>query len=187
MTKPENRDEMNINKQKSTELKKTRNQTNSSATCRKRKPGVETRVGNSLIRSDRSDQMSDCERFAQISPNKWATVRKSLRLLMTNERLWAICSGRSTKMSEWAKNPSFFWAIRAFAHYSLIFLCKNDRFAQKTDEQIPNPGRNPPLFSLFIHRKFVCLQYLLFYYLVSETISFCIQLYYVLKFCLHFE
>ena len=47
------------------------------------------------IRSDRTRQMSDCERIAQVAPDKWATVSESLRSLMTNEQLWAICSGHS--------------------------------------------------------------------------------------------
>ena len=47
------------------------------------------------ICSDRSRQMSDCERIAQVSQGKWATVSKSLRSLMTNEQLWATPSGRS--------------------------------------------------------------------------------------------
>ena len=55
------------------------------------------RAGNSLIcsslicsfRSFCSNQMSDCERFAQIAQDKWATVSESLRSLKTNERSWA--------------------------------------------------------------------------------------------------
>ena len=50
------------------------------------------------------------ERFAQVAQGKWATVSKSLRLPMTNERMWAICSGRSRQMSKWAN--------------CLVFLCK---------------------------------------------------------------
>ena len=58
------------------------------------------RVGNLLIRSslicsDCSGQMSDCEQIAEIAHKKWATVSKSLRSLMTKERLWMICSGGS--------------------------------------------------------------------------------------------
>ena len=58
------------------------------------------RVGNllirsSLIRSDCSGQMSDNEQIAEIAHQKWATVSKSLRSLMTKERLWMICSGGS--------------------------------------------------------------------------------------------
>ena len=37
--------------------------------------------------------------FAQ---DKWATVSESLRSLKTNEQPWAIHSGRSEEMSEWA-------------------------------------------------------------------------------------
>ena len=41
-------------------------------------------------RSFRSNQMSDCEQFAQIAQDKWATVRESLRSLRGNERPWQI-------------------------------------------------------------------------------------------------
>ena len=47
------------------------------------------------IRSDRSRQMSNCERIAQVAQDKWATVSESLRSLMTNEWPWVIHSGRS--------------------------------------------------------------------------------------------
>ena len=49
------------------------------------------------IRSDRSRQMRNCGQIqiAQVVQDKWATVRNSLRSLMTNERPWAICSGCS--------------------------------------------------------------------------------------------
>ena len=47
------------------------------------------------IYSDRSRQMSDCERIAQVSQDKWATMSKQLRLLMTNEQPWAIWLGCS--------------------------------------------------------------------------------------------
>ena len=43
-------------------------------------------AGLSGSSADGSDQMSDCEQFAQITQDKWATVSESLRLLMTNER-----------------------------------------------------------------------------------------------------
>ena len=75
-------------------------------------------------------------------------VSESLRLLRTNKRPQAICSGRSEgmsdreqiaqvsnqKMSKWA-NHSLFEQI---AHL-LTFLAKNERFAPKFDERIPNP------------------------------------------------
>ena len=50
-------------------------------------------IAHLLILSFRSNQMSDCERFAQIAQDKWATVSESLRSLKTNERPWAIRSG----------------------------------------------------------------------------------------------
>ena len=76
-----------------------------------------------------------CEQSAQVPHQKWA--------------MWAKCSGPSPKMSDhawfaqvahqkWA-NHLFFWAIRSFAHYLLIFFAKNPRFTQKTDERITNP------------------------------------------------
>ena len=48
----------------------------------------------------RSNQMSDCERFAHIAQDKWATVSKSLRSLRGNEQPWANRSGRSRQMSD---------------------------------------------------------------------------------------
>ena len=39
------------------------------------------------IHSDRSRQMSDCERIAQVAQAKWATVSDSLRSLMINEQM----------------------------------------------------------------------------------------------------
>ena len=64
------------------------------------------------IRSSRSGQISECERFAQVTQDKWATVSESLRSLMTNEGMWAIRSGCSGQMSKWA-NRSVFWANRS--------------------------------------------------------------------------
>ena len=74
-------------------------------------------------------------------------VSKSLRLLTINKRcertaqvahqqwgMWANHSGRSPKMSKWA-NRLFFWANGSFTN----FFAKNERLAQKTDEQIPSP------------------------------------------------
>ena len=39
--------------------------------------------------------MSDCEQFAQIAQDKWATKSESLRSIKTNERQWAKSSGCS--------------------------------------------------------------------------------------------
>ena len=43
-------------------------------------------IAHSLICTDRSRQMSDCEQIAQVANIKRATVSKSLRSLMTNEQ-----------------------------------------------------------------------------------------------------
>ena len=96
-------------------------------------------IAHLLIRSDRSNQMSNCERFAQIPQDKWATVIKSLRSLMSKEQPWANRSGRSWQMSDrerftqvahdkWANEQiaRFFWANR-----SAFSLTKNERFAKK--------------------------------------------------------
>ena len=75
---------------------------------------------HSLICSFRSNQMSDCERFAQIAQDKWATVSESLRSLRGNERPWANRSGRSRQMSDHERFAQV--AQRKWA---------NERFAQK--------------------------------------------------------
>ena len=49
--------------------------------------GKITRAGNLLFRSFGSNQMSNCEQFAQITRDKWATVSESLRSLMINEQM----------------------------------------------------------------------------------------------------
>ena len=56
-------------------------------------------IAHSLICSFRSNQMSNCEGFAQIARDKWVTVSESLRLLKTNEQPWANHSGRSWQLS----------------------------------------------------------------------------------------
>ena len=80
---------------------------------------VKYRAGNLLIRSLLirsfcSNQMSDCERFAQITQDKWVTVNEPFRSLRGNERPWANLSGRSRQMSN-----------------SLRLLRWNEQFAQK--------------------------------------------------------
>ena len=65
-----------------------------------------------------SPKISEGEQFTQVTHQKWARESNSLRSLTINERGWA---------------------NRSFAHF---FLKKNKRFAQKTDEQIPNPAVN---------------------------------------------
>ena len=72
-------------------------------------------IRSSLINSFRSNQMSDCERFAQIAQDKWATLSELLRSLRGNEQLWAIRSGRAEEMSNVSE--------------SLILLTKNERMS----------------------------------------------------------
>ena len=88
-------------------------------------------IAHSLICSNHSEQISKCERFAQVAQDKWATGSTSLRLLMTNEQIWAIHSGRSGQMSKWANSSVFLCKslIFSFAH-------KNDQLALKKFEKI---------------------------------------------------
>ena len=90
-------------------------------------------VGNLLLRSslicsDCSNQMSNCEQFAQITQDKWATLSRSLRSLMSKEWPWANCSGHSGQMSDHEQFAQvahminermskllFFWANCSFA------------------------------------------------------------------------
>ena len=81
------------------------------------------------ICSDRSRQMSDRERIAQVDQRKWATVRVSLRSLKTNERFaqvdqkkWATLSvsPRSLKTNEWfAQVAQRKWANEQFTQKNL--------------------------------------------------------------------
>ena len=82
--------------------------------------------------------------MSDVAHKKWAMwanrlfrspkMSDTLRSLRGNERSWANCSCRSTKMSKWV-NRSFFWANHSFPH----FWAKNEPFARKTDERIPSP------------------------------------------------
>ena len=70
----------------------------------------------------RSNQMSDCERFAQIAQIKWANVSESLRLLISKEWPWANRSGRSLQMShreQFAQVTHDKWANKRFAQNNL--------------------------------------------------------------------
>ena len=78
-----------------------------------------------------------------------------------NEQLWENRSGRSPKLSELV-NQSFFWANCSFAH----FWAKNQRFARKTDEQIPGPDA----YAIATQLKFLQSDKIKF--LVSFTICF---------------
>ena len=66
--------------------------------------------------------------------------------LTKNERPWAICSGRSEEMSDCERIAQVTyqkWAnelIARFFERIAHFLPENERFARKTDEQIPSPG-----------------------------------------------
>ena len=64
--------------------------------------------------------MSDCEWFAQIAQEKWATVSELLRLLMSKERPWANRSGCSWQKSDCER-------FAQVAHDKYV----NERFAQK--------------------------------------------------------
>ena len=114
-------------------------------------------------RSGLSYQKSDCEQMAQVAYDKWVTVSdslipsfwcamwanrsgcspklsddsESLRSLTKNKWPLAIRSGHSPKMRAWENE----WITHFFEPIThlLIFLQKNKRFAEKTDEWIPGP------------------------------------------------
>ena len=82
------------------------------------KPGLGIRSFAHLTFS--SNQMSNCERFAQISQDKWATVSESLRSLRENEQSWANRSGCSRQMSNHER-----------CNQVVQRKWENERFAQK--------------------------------------------------------
>ena len=75
-------------------------------------------------------------------------VSEALRSLTKNERPWAIGSGRLEEMSDRERIAQVAhqkWVNERIARFfseSLIrkFLAKNERFAQKTNEQIQSPA-----------------------------------------------
>ena len=80
-----------------------------------------------------SGQMSECEQFAQVSLDKWATVSKSLRSLMTNKQMWAIrsgCSGQMSKLLGFLSKSLIFsfaykkWAIPSKTFYRFLKFLK---------------------------------------------------------------
>ena len=73
--------------------------------------------------------MSDCERFSQIAQDKWVTVSKSLRSLMTNEKLWANCSGCSWQMSNRERNAQVDHDKRATVSKSLRLLFRSQKMS----------------------------------------------------------
>ena len=74
-----------------------------------------------VIRSDRSGQMSDCERIAQVTHVKRATVSESLRLFMTKEQPWAN-SLRSLMINER-------WTQKIWLKLYFLYDKKNQWFA----------------------------------------------------------
>ena len=87
-------------------------------------------ICSSLIRSEHSNQMSDCEQFSQITQDKWATVSKLHRSLMSKEQPWANRSGCSWQMSDheqFAQVVHDKWANEQFAQNVLakifFFVC----------------------------------------------------------------
>ena len=68
---------------------------------------------NLLICSFRSNQMSNCEWFPQIAQDKWATVSKSLRSLISKEGPWANCSWQMRDRDRFAQVAHQKWAIRS--------------------------------------------------------------------------
>ena len=108
-----------------------------------------------LICSFCSNQMSDCERFAQITEDKWAAVSELLRSLRGNERPWAIFSGRSEEMSyseqitqvahqkwanEWIVGFLSESLIRSFLGKKRAISSENQCGIYKTIDPYPDPS-----------------------------------------------
>ena len=96
-------------------------------------------LNSSFLVSDASELLMSltknewCKQIAQVFHQKLVTMSDSLRSLRGNERLWANCSGRSPKMSEWV-NCSFF--NKRIAH-SLIFEGKKSDLLGKPMSEFP--------------------------------------------------
>ena len=71
------------------------------------------------IRSDRSRQMSDCERIAQVAHDKWATVSDSLMSLTKNEQMSDLLNNIWQKKSKIFFFPMF---------YIRFYIFKSERF-----------------------------------------------------------
>ena len=96
---------------------------------------------------------------------KMCNVSKSLKSLTKNERPWAIRSGCSPKVSEWA-NHLFFWGNHSFAH----FFAKNERFAQKHNEVIPSPDTIPHARTSALNRV-AFWKWVTFWFLIGDATS----------------
>ena len=75
------------------------------------------------------------DRFALVALYKRAKMRELLLSLFTKERPWVNWSRRSLKRVTGAI-CTFSRANRSFA----LMITKNEQFAQKTDDRIPNPA-----------------------------------------------
>ena len=84
-----------------------------------------------------------CERIAHFAHQKWATMSDLLRSLRGNERCERNAHFAHQKWeNEWIAH--FFERI----NHSLIFFTKNERFARKSNERIPNPDICTLLYSI---------------------------------------
>ena len=73
------------------------------------------------------------EPFALVTLHKRATIRELLLSLFTKEQPRAICSCCSLQKSHGSDS--------LFSRAIALSLTKNERFARKTKEQIPNPAK----------------------------------------------
>ena len=103
-------------------------------------PSFRSLMSESLICSFAHKKTSDSLKKMWIKSNFLYIVKSFVCKFLKNSLIPSFlvsdvsdCSGRSPKMSEWA-NRWFFWAICSSAH----FFAKKERFAQNTDERIPN-------------------------------------------------
>ena len=93
------------------------------------------------IHSGLSWQKINHERFIQVSHDKRSTMSNSFRSLMTKDQPWAIHSSLSWQKSNHERFIQVYHDKRAMAanRSFALSLTKNERIAQKTDDQISNP------------------------------------------------
>ena len=100
--------------------------------------------GSSLFWSKSQKLKSDHEWFAQVRLNKRATMSKLLRLLLSKEWPWEICSGRSLQKSDLSKSLKNEWFARRNSEKWLFCMNSFPSFEPKS----------ALLLSLFAHLLF---------------------------------
>ena len=118
--------------------------------------------------------MSDCELFAQIAQDKWATVSKSLRSLKTNERPWTNRSDRSWQKSDcerFAQVAHDKWGNEQIPHFFSESLVRS--FVPPKKKSLKKIWLISFFFVLFVRfsKKWMIRSFLLFYWAMRANRS----------------